>query len=194
MKLVAARKRISGSKSLRWSRLLALSNLVGKNRDSTPNAMQLSGRHSIGMALEPDFAYLKNACPAVRSENQAEQLRYEIVEFLAVAGVGHDAAVGARGIAVFLAAGSHLAPRRLLVLVAAGATFAAVRSTCSAIQAAIGGQIHVGNNWFHINTLNNPTKPSPIGPAETPSTWESRSAGRHALRTRNCNSPGIRYT
>ncbi len=91
----------------------------------------------------------KNARPAVRPKNQAEQLRNEVMNFLAVAGVGHDAAVGAGGVAVFEAAGPHLAPRGLLVLVAAGATSAAVRSTCAAIQTAIGRQIGVCDDRLH---------------------------------------------
>jgi hypothetical protein len=59
------------------------------------NAVRLPGRHFFGVALESFLADLENTGTAVRTEDQGEQLRDDVVELLAVGRVGRRLALRA---------------------------------------------------------------------------------------------------
>jgi hypothetical protein len=111
--------------------------------------VQLLGGHRLGMPLKPFLADLKNAGATVGAEDQAKDLGDEIIELPAIAGFGNGRTIGASGIVVFSATSPHLTPRGLRVGMTSRATLPAVGPASAAIEAAVGDEFRVGNNWFH---------------------------------------------
>ena len=66
---------------------------------------------------------------------------------------GTAVASGSASSSIALAAGTDLAPCRLVIFLAAPAAAAKIRSACAAVQAATGRQIHVGYARFHHKLL-----------------------------------------
>jgi hypothetical protein len=116
---------------------------------AAPDGWGLAGGHQFGVGGKTLFADLKDAGATVAAEDQPKKPGNEIVVLLAVAGIGDGTALGARRKTVLPAAGAHLAPRSLVVLVTARASAAAIGAARPAIQTAISHQVHVGNDWLH---------------------------------------------
>jgi len=72
----------------------------------------------------------------VGAEDQAENFRKKVVEFLAIGGAGKIRAVRAAGNFLLFAAGARLAPQRLFVFSAPGTLAVQISFARPAIQAA----------------------------------------------------------
>ena len=93
--------------------------------------------HVIGMSLEPEFTNLLDACRTIRLEEEAEELRHEVVELLAVLRIGKLLAVRATRDPSFGATGTKLAPACLVVLVTARTLLLQVCRASAAIQPTV---------------------------------------------------------
>ena len=112
--------------------------------------MYLLSGHDFCVAINTGMFDLCDARRAVGFEDEAEQSRHEVVEFLAVVWIGMIAALGAGVEAVLDTAASHGAPGRFRVLVAPLAFPFGVGVTRAAIKSAIGDQLGFCQSLGHV--------------------------------------------
>jgi len=101
------------------------------------------------MAFESNLLDLADTGTTIRSKDETEDLREEVVELLALPRFFELRAVGTRGVLVFDAAGPDLAPARLFVFVTTRATISSPRRTGTAVDATVSDQFRIDSDFLH---------------------------------------------
>jgi hypothetical protein len=115
--------------------------------------MNPPGRHVDCEGIVSGFPNVLDACAPIGSEEEAEELGHEIIEFTAIVHFNKHGAIGATTEAVLGGAGADFAPSGFRVLGTARACTGEVLPAGAAIQSASGYKVGVGVNFAHWNVL-----------------------------------------
>jgi hypothetical protein len=99
--------------------------------------------HESSVSFYPELSNLVDTCPAIRAKDNAEKLRQEVVELLAVVGVGELGAISTGNEFVLDATRSDLAPLGLLVVVTSWAFAFSIRPAGATVETTVSDQIWV---------------------------------------------------
>ena len=111
--------------------------------------LAVMGGHIVGVGVDPDAFDLGDAGGAVRAEDEAKQLRDQVVEFFAGGGFGEGLAIGAARELMFAATRTNFAPRGFFILMASRAFALAMGLAGSTVEAAVSDESWIRGRVTH---------------------------------------------